>query len=78
MLVLTRKSGEKLVIGHEIEVTVLEVRGKHVKIGIQAPDSVKIVRAELRQSHPDSYDEAEANETSIPEESWCRRPMAVS
>lgn len=52
MLVLTRKAGEKVVIGDSIEVTVLEVRGNQVRVGIQAPESVKIVRAELKQHVP--------------------------
>jgi carbon storage regulator CsrA len=54
MLVLSRKPGEKLVIGHEIIVTVLEVRGSQVKIGIEAPDNVKIIRAELKAAQPDA------------------------
>ena len=47
MLVLTRKSGESLIIGDEVTVTVVEVRGNQVKIGIEAPDSIKIYREEL-------------------------------
>ena len=37
MLALTRKKGESLVINHNIEITVLEIRGDQVKIGITAP-----------------------------------------
>jgi carbon storage regulator len=59
MLVLTRKVGEKLIIGDDIEVTVLEVRGKHVRIGICAPDSVKIVRAELQRHDPNAPSESD-------------------
>ena len=47
MLVLSRKPGEKLVIGSGIVVTVLGVRGNQVKVGIQAPDDVVILRSEL-------------------------------
>ena len=47
MLVLTRKSGESLIIGDEVTVTVVEVRGNQVKIGIEAPESVKVYREEL-------------------------------
>ena len=39
MLALTRKKGESLVINNNIEITVLEIRGDQVKIGISAPDS---------------------------------------
>ncbi|HEX5444495.1 MAG TPA: carbon storage regulator [Pirellulales bacterium] len=47
MLVLSRKSGERLVIGPDIVVTVLEVRGNIVKLGCQAPPSVSIHREEV-------------------------------
>jgi carbon storage regulator CsrA len=47
MLVLSRKQGEQLQIGNNVTVTVLEVRGHTLKLGIQAPNSVRILRAEL-------------------------------
>ena len=47
MLVLTRKSGEAINVGDEITVTVLEVRGNQVRLGIQAPLDVIIHRKEL-------------------------------
>ena len=47
MLVLTRKSGESLMIGEKIEITIVSVRGGQVKIGIQAPSDVAIYRKEL-------------------------------
>jgi carbon storage regulator len=47
MLVLSRRSGESVVLGDDITVTVLEVRGDVVRIGIDAPRSVKVHRAEL-------------------------------
>ncbi len=47
MLVLTRKEGERIVIGDNITVTALEVSGGRVRIGIQAPGGVKIMRQEL-------------------------------
>ena len=50
MLVLTRKIGEKLIIGDEIIVQVLSVSGDQVKIGIQAPSSVSIHRNEVYES----------------------------
>jgi carbon storage regulator len=48
MLVLSRKPGEEIVIGNDIRVTVVEVKGGRVKIGIQAPNDVAIFRSELR------------------------------
>ncbi|GAB6931754.1 carbon storage regulator CsrA [Calditerricola satsumensis] len=47
MLVLTRKAGESIVIGHDIEVTVLEVRGEQVRLGIRAPRHVAVHRTEV-------------------------------
>jgi carbon storage regulator len=47
MLVLSRKPGEALVIGGDITVTVVEIKGNRVKVAIDAPDSTHIVREEL-------------------------------
>ena len=44
MLVLTRKNGEKIVIGGDIEITVVEIRGNHVRLGIEAPKEVSVLR----------------------------------
>jgi carbon storage regulator len=49
MLVLTRKPGEKVVIGNGITVTVVEVHRNRVQVGIDAPDQVRVLRAELAQ-----------------------------
>ena len=47
MLVLTRKAGEAIQIGDEIEITILSVKGEQVKIGINAPKYVEIHRKEV-------------------------------
>ena len=47
MLALTRKKGESLVVNNNIEITVLEIRGDQVKIGISAPKDVPIYRKEV-------------------------------
>ena len=47
MLALTRKKGESLMINNNIEITVLEVRGDQVKLGIQAPKEVPVYRKEV-------------------------------
>lgn len=47
MLVLTRKVGESVLIGGEIEVTLLEIKGDSVRIGVNAPRSTRIQRAEI-------------------------------
>lgn len=47
MLVLTRKLGEGIVIGDDITITVVEVKGGNVRIGIEAPRSKKVHRQEV-------------------------------
>jgi carbon storage regulator CsrA len=47
MLALTRKIDEKIQIGSDICITILHVRGKQVRIGIEAPRQVRVVRGEL-------------------------------
>ncbi len=47
MLALTRKKGEALVINNNIEITILEVKGDQVKIGIAAPKEVPVYRKEV-------------------------------
>ncbi len=50
MLVLTRKFNEKIHIGEDIVITILESRGDGIKIGIEAPRGVKIQRGEILQA----------------------------
>lgn len=47
MLVLTRRSNQSIMIGTDIVVTVLEVRGEQVRIGIKAPREVEVHREEV-------------------------------
>ena len=47
MLVLSRKQGERIRIGDEITICVLEVKGHRVRIGIEAPPSERVLRGEL-------------------------------
>lgn len=47
MLILTRKVGERLMIGDDIAVTVLSVKGNQVRLGIQAPASIAVHREEI-------------------------------
>lgn len=49
MLVLTRKTGETIVINENIRVTVLGVRGNQVRIGIEAPHDVSVHRHEVQE-----------------------------
>ena len=47
MLVITRKSGERICLGDEITITVMEISGSSVRIGIEAPAEVPIYRHEI-------------------------------
>ncbi len=47
MLILTRKSGERITIGDRIRVTVLEIKGKQVRLGIEAPPETRVHREEI-------------------------------
>lgn len=58
MLVVSRRAGESVVIGDEVTVSVLEVRGDVVRIGIDAPRSIAVHRAELLAQLAQSNQEA--------------------
>ena len=47
MLILTRRISEKLIIGENVTVTILSVKGNHVRIGIDAPRDIKVNREEV-------------------------------
>lgn len=50
MLILSRKLNEQIMIGDKIELSVVELRGDHVKIGIDAPNDVKVYRREVYEA----------------------------
>ncbi len=66
MLVLTRKTGQKVIINNNIEVTILEARGDTVKIGIDAPRDISIYREEIyqeiRKANEQSKNSAQADD----------------
>ena len=63
MLVLSRYKGEKLILGEEIELQILDISGNQVRIGINAPKSINIVREEIAGKH-----RSEKLTTSLPSE----------
>ena len=56
MLVLSRKDGERIRIGETIVLTVIRIRGGHVRIGIDAPRSTHVTREELQPLPPAAID----------------------
>lgn len=58
MLILTRKVGESVLIGDNISITVLSVRGNQVKLGVQAPKKVSVYREEIYQRIKQTQDES--------------------
>ena len=50
MLILSRKENESIMIGDQIEVSVVDIKGEQVKIGIRAPKNVKVYRQEVYQA----------------------------
>jgi carbon storage regulator len=73
MLVLTRKSNQSIMIGDDIEVSVLSVAGEKVRIGIQAPQDVPVFRTEIyleiqRQQEPGAGEsEGEGEQAAVDE-----------
>jgi carbon storage regulator len=56
MLTLSRKPGEQVVIGNGITLTVVEVKGNRVRLAFDAPDQVRILRAELARRQGEPFD----------------------
>ena len=65
MLILTRKKNESIKINENIEITILDMDGGSVKIGINAPKSVRILRSELTQKIQASNEQATHTNKSI-------------
>ncbi len=69
MLVLSRKVGEQLMIGDDVTVTVLSVRGNQVRIGVTAPKEVPVLREELI----DNASEKPSNTRPLQQVNYARR-----
>lgn len=74
MLVLTRKTGQSIVIDGGIEITVLEVRGEQVRLGIAAPREIKVNRKELLAQIEAAAAEAAAAEGGTAEAAVATEP----
>lgn len=65
MLALSRKVNESIIVGNDIEITILEIKKEQVKIGIKAPKAVSVYRKELYLQIKDSNKEAVSNSINI-------------
>ncbi|MCI7104121.1 MAG: carbon storage regulator [Campylobacter sp.] len=65
MLILTRKKEQSISINENTEITILEIDGANVKIGISAPNSVRILRSELTKDIKVSNEQATHQNTNI-------------
>jgi carbon storage regulator len=76
MLLLTRKLGENIRIGDDVKITIVEVKGNHVKLGIDAPPSVKVHREEIYERIQQENRRAQAlrDATGIPAPGPVERP----
>jgi carbon storage regulator CsrA len=66
VLTLTRKIGQKILIGNGIEIVVREIRGRQVRLGITAPDGLPVYREELYQQIADENARAAASMSAVP------------
>jgi carbon storage regulator len=66
MLVLTRRPGESIMIGEEVVVTVLEIRGDVIRLGIDAPRSIQVHREEVfRELQAANREAASPSESAV-------------
>lgn len=65
MLALARKTNQSIMIGNDIEITLLEIKGDQVKIGINAPKSVHIYRKEIYVQIQDENKKASEGEIDV-------------
>ena len=67
MLILSRKKNESIIINDNIEISVVEIKGDQIKLGINAPKSVKIFRQEIYQAIQQANKEAVKTSTLLPD-----------
>jgi len=65
MLILTRKLGESITIGDDIKITFLDIKGKQLRMGIDAPKHVSVYRGEIYQAIQEQNLEAAASDLHI-------------
>ena len=66
MLVLTRKKNQKIMIGDDIEITIVDIRNEQIKLGISAPNHIKVFRKEVYDANQE--ENKAATESVSPEQ----------
>jgi carbon storage regulator len=66
VLILARRLNEQIVIGDDIRVSVVDIRGDQVKLGIEAPRSVKVYRQEVYEAIQEENRQAAQSATALP------------
>ncbi len=74
MLILARKKDESIIIDDHIEISIVEIKGDHVKIGIKAPQSVKIFRHEVYLAIQEANKAAAKSGTELPSIDLLKNP----
>lgn len=75
MLVLTRKPDQSIMVGNDIEITILEVRGEQVRLGIRAPRHITVHRKEVyEQIRLENQKALEAQKEGLPDLDTLRAP----
>jgi carbon storage regulator len=67
MLILTRKLGESITIGDDIKITFLDIKGKQLRIGVEAPRNVSVHRGEIYQMIQEQNLQAAASDMKVSE-----------
>ncbi len=65
MLILTRKIGQGFMIGQDVEITITEISGDKVRVGIEAPKDVKVLRRELCETMKENQNAAHKADTGL-------------
>jgi carbon storage regulator len=74
MLIITRRPGEKIILGDDVTVTVMEVSGQTVRIGIDAPKSLAIYREEIWAAVKQENEAAASADPQLPQVPRPARP----
>lgn len=67
MIVVSRKTNESIVIGHNVRITIVDVRGESARIGVEAPEEYTVQQVEVLGSDAEGAGDAGGNESPIAE-----------